>query len=369
MTNTDVFSSLALSASHYINDHNSQSVLIIADENIDANLIRSVDFGTSTTILSNRFDITEIPCTNTLNILFSDFGFDALGTQFDVCIYRVSKERPVCHHIFNQCLSVLNKNGSLIVGGKKNEGIKNYHQKLTKELGFEGQLKKNGDDYTAVLTAPKERNPYPLLNDKDYQKLRRIQPKEAAASFSTKPGLYGWNKVDEGSRVLIDTLLNDPTLAKITPKHVLDLGCGYGYLSLSILDAVNNGSITGIEALIATDNNAAAVLAAEENIAQHPTSASLNYRVVADNCAANISPPIDLLICNPPFHQGFNNSRDLTQLFLDATKRLLAKQGLAYFVVNSFIPIDTLADKTFKCVTVLGNDRQFKVVRVSHHEP
>ncbi|MFL0799314.1 MAG: methyltransferase [Agarilytica sp.] len=369
MADTDTFSALALIASQILSADRSRRVLLVADENIDPTIIRSVNLQGKITILSNRFDITEVPSTDKLNTLFSDFDFDALDEQFDVCIYRISKERPVCHHVFNKCLSILDKNGVLIVGGKKNEGIKNYHQKLVKTLGFEGQLKKNGDDYTATLTAPKNRKPDTLLDDKHYQELRRIQPKDAASSFISKPGLYGWNKVDQGSQILIDTLLNDLRLAGISPTRILDLGCGYGYLSLSILDALNEKRISGIEALIATDNNAAAILAAEQNIAQHPSSASLSYRIVADNCAANISTPVDLLICNPPFHQGFDNSRALTALFLNTTKRLLAKKGLAYFVVNSFIPLDTLASEKFKCVTVLSNNRQFKVVRVSHYEP
>ncbi len=369
MADTDTFSSLVSIASQTISALQSQNVLLIADENITPSIIRSVDFHARTTVLSNRFDITEIPCTDTSNILFSDFGFDSLDKKFDICIYRISKERPVCHHVFNNCLSVLNKNGVLIIGGKKNEGVKTYHDKLVKTLGFQGPLKKNGDDYTSILTAPENRYPNSLLDDKDYKQLRPIQPKDTTPPFFSKPGLYGWNKVDQGSRFLIDAVLNDLPSINVTPTRTLDLGCGYGYLSLRILEALSAGSITGVEELIATDNNAAAVLAATHNISHHPSSTSLNYRIVPDNCAAKISAPIELIICNPPFHHGFDNCRNLTKLFLNSTKRLLAKNGVAYFVVNSFIPLDSLAGEIFKCVTVLSNNRQFKVIRVSHHEP
>ncbi len=369
MADTDTFSFLVSIASQTISALQSPKVLLIADENTDPIVISSVNFHVNTTILSNRFDITEIPSTDTTKILFSDFDFDALNKTFDICVYRISKERPVCHHVFNTCLSLLNKNGVLIIGGKKNEGIKNYHEKLVKTLGFQGQLRKNGDDYTAVLRAPENRRPRTLLDDKNYTQLRPIQSKDTTPSFFSKPGLYGWNKVDQGSLFLIDTIINDLPRINAKPARVLDLGCGYGYLSLSILNAMNDGSIADVEELIATDNNAAAVLATTQNISQHPSAESLSYYVVADNCAAGISTPVDLLICNPPFHQGFDNCRNLTKLFLNTTKRLLAKNGVAYFVVNSFIPLDSLASDIFKYVTVLRNNRQFKVIRVSHHAP
>ena len=48
----------------------------------------------------------------------------------------------------------------------------------------------------------------------------------------SKPGIYGWQKIDRGSALLIEQLSDVLASMARAPKRLADLGCGYGYLSI-----------------------------------------------------------------------------------------------------------------------------------------
>ncbi|MCV6626215.1 MAG: class I SAM-dependent methyltransferase, partial [Cellvibrionaceae bacterium] len=116
----------------------------------------------------------------------------------------------------------------------------------------------------------------------------------------------------------------------------------------------------------ATDNNAAALASCEHNLQQlKALRPKLETGVSAADCADRIEQRFDLIVCNPPFHQGFNVDNSLTDKFLNAAKNHLNQNGQAYFVVNSFIGIEKKAQQIFKRVETLANNKQFKVLRFS----
>src|SRR5690606_24017353 len=135
------------------------------------------------------------------------------------------------------------------------------------------------------------------LDAQNYAHLRLMLDNNSQEFFS-KPGLFGWNKVDLGSELLIHHLYQLP-LAQILPQNCLDLGCGYGFVTLA---ASRSTECQSVKSWTMTDNNAAALIAAEKNL----LAANLNGKVIADDCAASINETFDLILCNPPFHQGFN---------------------------------------------------------------
>jgi 16S rRNA (guanine1207-N2)-methyltransferase len=68
------------------------------------------------------------------------------------------------------------------------------------------------------------------------------------------------------------------------------------------------------------------------------------------------------VICNPPFHQGFDVEAELTTRFLQAARDRLARNGTALFVVNQFIPLERKAQPLFKSVHEICRARGFKVI-------
>ena len=312
--------------------------------------------------ITNRYDIYQEMRATGLAASFSDYDFSTIDDEsLDCIVYRVSKERAVVHHVINNALRTLRPEGKLVLVGEKNDGIKGYADKAGKLFGMKAPAKKTGLFYTAnavkKVRLEKENSEDYLLDDKNYTSLRptgTLTVNSEALEIYSKPGQFGWNKQDQGSELLIKTAEQLFGNTKF-PESILDLGCGYGYLSLS----TKNWN-TSVRA--ATDNNAAAIASSKMSFA----SAKMNVSVTADDCGTNILDTFDCILCNPPFHQGFNNDSELTKKFLKNAGRLIKKSGIALFVVNQFISLEVLAKPYFSTVKVVESDGQFKVIALTH---
>ena len=325
-------------------------LLWIADENFAVSPVELNAIKNATTLITNRFDIAEVTRTHKIKTFFSDFDIAQTGEKFDTIIYRVSKERYVSHRCLNIAREQLRERGRLILYGKKQEGIKTYFEKAVKILGFQGGLEKEGEWYLADLIAGDAVDS--MLDDGEYDRFRFIADCFGYQLYS-KPGVYGWKTVDAGSTLLANCLSGEFGNQDLTRKNVLDLGCGSGYLTLL-------AASLGVGKIAATDNNATAIKAIQHNCAVNNIVAD----IYADDCGRNIAEAFDYIWCNPPFHQGFEVSGRLTERFIQAAHRLLVNGGSGYFVVNAFIPLETLSKSIFKKHEVLQNDKKFKVVRL-----
>lgn len=303
-------------------------------------------------VLSNRIDVVQHMQSLGYQASFSDFCFSQLEqNSYQYVFYRISKEKPLTHYVINSAQQLLAEEGYLIISGAKQEGIKGYLDRCAKRYSQQQLYKADKQHWAASYQALNE--PSAALDDKDYPQLRSIghpSNEEHAVEFFSKPGVFGWNKFDRGSLLLITHLQKlQSTLAPV--NQALDIGCGYGLLSV-MCGKLFNCSVT------ATDNNAAAISACRFNLKQH----NIEHQVIATNCTQGIKDQFDLVVCNPPFHTGFGVENDLTNQFLLGAKRCLADSGCAIFVVNLHIPLERKAQQYFKQVTTLSDDKHFKVI-------
>lgn len=324
-----------------------KSCLLLLDENLaDSDL--SIELKGKVKCLSNRFDIAQQ--LQAFDCQFNDWNLSVYPQLFDRILFRISKEKPINHRIINQALKKLTPHGEIIFSGQKKQGTKSYAQKLKKQLG-NGDLEKHGLDY--LFRAQVKNLNHETFDDQDYQKLRPIS---SATTIQSKPGQFGWNKIDAGSSLLIEEL----NKLELTPAlSVLDLGCGYGYLSLAALNSDHE-----INKLCATDNNAAALISTTANL--EPWKDKIDLDVIAADCGQSIEQRFDLILCNPPFHQGFAVDDSLGDLFLASAKQHLKSGGIALFVVNSFLPLEKKSKPLFKRCECLHNNKQFKVLKLSN---
>ena len=335
-----------------IHHHESARSLWCGDEH-SLELLASLEhWPTKPALLTNRYDVFSQAQQLGFQTEFNDFDFsDHEDQSLQQVFYRISKEKPLVHHIINEAHRVLAPGGTLFLCGQKNEGIKTYVNKAASLFTAPSNLKKNGSVYSAILERQAGRGQ--ALDDKDYRQARVIFEQDDLRLFS-KPGLFGWDKVDRGSEFLVEHLPGALTALAEPPRAILDLGCGYGYLALM-------GRHLPLQRRVLTDNNAAAVQMARLNCREN----GLDAEVIAADCGDKLQERFDLILCNPPFHQGFSVNDDLTQRFLKATQRLLHPSGIAVFVVNAFIPLERLAAPFFHG-TVLANNGRFKVLQLRH---
>ena len=133
--------------------------------------------------------------------------------------------------------------------------------------------------------------------------------------FISDNGVFAKNKIDYGSILLVLTYLKN----KKDIKNFLDVGCGYGFISILLSKVLN---ITGV----GIDINKRALNLANRN-------AKLNKVDVLfkeSNIYENINDKYDLIITNPPIRAGKKVVLDI----LKNAKHYLNKDGELWAVIR-----------------------------------
>lgn len=139
-------------------------------------------------------------------------------------------------------------------------------------------------------------------------------------------GAFAGAKLDIGTRLLLETLAAAPPTTQ--PSTVIDLGCGTGILASW---AARNWPAARI---IATDRSSAAVRSATATAAANAVTVTAHR---ADAGAGLPDACADLVLLNPPLHEGREVDRTMANHLFAAAARLLAPGGELYTVFNSHL--------------------------------
>ncbi|GBU09121.1 hypothetical protein AwWohl_02590 [Gammaproteobacteria bacterium] len=414
----------------YAQPYKVDSLLILTENNPDI-----PDVFKQILIITNSFDVFLEKKSQGFNIEVSDFDFSKIAdASLSQIILRVPKSKSMCLYILNECARILKTEGRLLIAGANSEGIVTTFKHASTCIGRleKHSLEGAGIRFGCILktSTPNIEN---KLDDKNYAVLRLISPKilhKCADNFPllklyiddlklfTKPGLYGFDKIDAGSAFLMETMAalilkeykkedekenekcinNDNRLLELISYcsnniKVLDLGCGDGFLSLILIKIIKQyqqknikttaykaDQITALSSpepspmelssielspidLSATDSNAAAILVCQHNFSVNKIKA----RVFQDDCGKSLSANnFDLILCNPPFHEGFKTSLELSIKFINQIKCLLNKDksvnAQAWIVVNKFLKFEQLAQDIGLDTKIITQNDKFKVL-------
>ena len=128
-----------------------------------------------------------------------------------------------------------------------------------------------------------EKNP---KADHDIHELR-VRLLDTPMTFLTDAGVFSKRMVDYGSQVLLNTLDLEPD------KTLLDVGCGYGPLGLTL------GKVFGVQATL-TDINSRALDLARANAEKN----QVNARIFQSNVYEDVEGNFDYIVSNPPIRAG-----------------------------------------------------------------
>lgn len=327
---------------------NSGKGLLIADESFD---LSGVSARENIIYITNRKDIDDQLQKIGFNGNLSDFVLeDAPDNHFDFILFRLNKSKVLTNYLLEQASRILKVGGSLVLTGNNQEGVKSVI-KHAEKLGEMAELELLGKGLRYARIVKRADCKVELKGD-EYRELFMIEDSAQELAFVSKPGIYGYKKIDDGSRFLADTLNNDQFALE---GKVLDLGCGFGYLAASV------GKNPKIESLVATDCNVAAVQLCDHNLKE----IGIEAFVTLDDCGSELEDrSFDRIICNPPFHQGFGTSKELTVKFVENTKRLLRRRGVAYFVVNKFLAVEEVCYAQYVKSTEIASNHHFKILKL-----
>ena len=143
------------------------------------------------------------------------------------------------------------------------------------------------------------------------------------------------------------------TLPGVFSRDGLDVGCGAGVLSVAF--ARHSPKIR----LTLCDVSAPAVEASRATLAAN----CVEGEVFASNVFSEVKGRFDMIISNPPFHDGMQTSLDAAQTLIRGAVRHLNSGGELRIVANAFLPYPDVLDETFGFHEVIAQTGRFKVYR------
>ncbi len=269
-------------------------------------------------------------------------GLPDEGTSYDVALLAAPKNQIETLYLMAYALEILKSGGLLVVAAGNKAGG--------------GRLAKNMDTLGLYDICSESRHKarvvwaYKDNVDKAARKkaLAAGQPKEVIdGTFRSWPGIYGWNKVDQGSALLAQHLPND-----LQGKGA-DFGCGYGYLARRVL------AHCAVKSLACLDADWRALEMARQNLARPDISAALEF--LWCDCTKHSLRGLDFIVMNPPFHEGKSADITIGEDFIVNACHSLKPGGALWMVANKHLPYEAILKQHFKAFEKIFEAQGFKV--------
>ena len=268
------------------------------------------------------------------------------GGAYTLTLVNIPKQVEEAKFWIAAALSSLAPDGWLVMAAA-NDANGSRLEKWTEELGlpYESVSKNKA---RAVWARRPAKLPALLSQWRIQGEIQKVQIRDGIKIFS-QPGLFGWDKIDVGSRLLADVLPRDLKGAGA------DFGAGTGYLSRVILE--NN---TGIKSLCLAEADSRALICAKKNLENVRSDCALEY-VWADLSKPAALPTLDFVVMNPPFHTGKKTEASLGQAFIETAAHHLKKGGRLYMVANAHLPYEQILRTEFAHMKMLAEEQGFKI--------
>jgi len=244
-------------------------------------------------------------------------SLDELPDNVSVVLYKIPKSKSL---MIDQLLSIKAKyNQKLIfIAADKAKDIHSSTLKL-----FEKYL---GTTKTS-LAVKKARLVFSQLDNKEVfvSPFPTIWPLENTAfTINNHSAVYAREKLDIGARYFMKNL---PDVK--ANSQVIDLGCGNGVIGLTVLAKQPEALVNFI------DESYMAVASAKHNITENLPKQLSQCQFSINDCLADVEPnSVDLILCNPPFHQQNATTDHIAwQMFRDS-HRVLKKGGELRIIGN-----------------------------------
>lgn len=273
--------------------------------------------GISQNINQNQLDDTNITQLNCLDILPADI---------DVILFKIPKSKSLLIAQLIQIKKSIgqsnsNKNTVFIAADRAKDIHRSTLTLFEKYLGTT----------TTSLAVKKAR----LVFCQFDQKQTHISPFPTTWALTNKTlnrdfvisnhaNVYAREKLDIGARYFIENL---PDVNENC--QVIDLGCGNGVIGLTILANQPTACIQFV------DESHMAIKSAQMNIESNLPELATQCQFHLNDCLTNIeSNSVDLILCNPPFHQQTATTDHIAwQMFKDS-HRVLKKGGELRIIGN-----------------------------------
>jgi 16S rRNA (guanine1207-N2)-methyltransferase len=169
----------------------------------------------------------------------------------------------------------------------------------------------------------------------------------------SKPGVFSWAGLDRGSHVLIKHFPGDLS------GRCAELGAGIGPVGIAALE--KNSRLNALDSYEASHD---ALMLCQQNLQawQEKNRRSVELGFYWHDVRQALPRSYDVIISNPPFHQGRADAPELGQQFIQTAANALVEGGRFILVANRHLPYEKLLKESFKTGFHLADEDGFKVI-------
>ncbi len=281
------------------------------------------------------------PLYRALEAARADVAPEITGEDYDVTLILCGKHKGENEDRIAEALKRTREGGLIVVAGGKEDGIQSLKKRIAK-FGWDGDHLPKYHGVAFWFTRPED------VTDA-VQKLAKV-PVRVDGLFEASPGMFSHDRIDAGSELLASRLPND------FHGHAADFGAGWGYLAAKLAEA--SPGTKGVD-LFEADHEA--LEAARVNMmANAPRMPARFYWF--DLTSEEPRDKYDLIVMNPPFHEGHAAEPSLGVAIIKTALKALKQGGKLMMVANRGLPYEQVLAENSKEYGETCRNARFKVL-------
>jgi 16S rRNA (guanine1207-N2)-methyltransferase len=266
-----------------------------------------------------------------------------------VVLLNIPKGRSVVRALLWTAAQALQPGGRLYLAGPNARGAKSAIKDAAHLLGDAPVLDYRRSRRIALAIRPESLHlPAAWAGERPWSpQFRGMQRSGRQVMIMTMPGVFAWDRLDEGTALLLDHV--DVRAG----TEVLDIGCGYGIIGV---EAARQGAH-----VVMVDDDLRAVRCARGSVLANDLGTRCDV-LPSDVTSAVRDRRFDLVLSNPPFHKGVENDTSVAERIIRESADVLRPGGRLRIVANRFLPYDHLMRATFGGVMVVAETGRYYVL-------
>jgi 16S rRNA (guanine1207-N2)-methyltransferase len=263
------------------------------------------------------------------------------GEAYDMALILMNRHRGANENYLADALKRTRPGAYIVVAGAKEDGVQSLRKRVA-ALGLETEHLAKYHAQAFWFTRPE---------NADAAIAALTQPQAFVADrFVTAPGMFSHGEVDAGSAFLARYL------PKGFKKLAADFGAGWGFLASELYSA--SPEIEGID-LYEADH--ASLEAARRNLNASAPKLSARY-FWHDLAREEVKNRYDLIVMNPPFHEGHAAEPQLGQAMIKTAATALKSGGELLLVANRGLPYEPVLKELFRISGEVARNARYKVL-------
>ncbi len=266
------------------------------------------------------------------------------ATECTSALVRLGKDRRALAMALHAAASVVPPGGTMVLFGANAEGVKSAGKALDEVA--ESVETVDTRKHSRVL-AGRRRADIPGLRStlEAWREVRQVTLNGRARPWIGYPGVFAGGGLDDGTAMLLAHL---PPFAP--GAAVLDMACGSGIIGAAVRERFAETVVDLV------DSDAVAIAAARENVADATV-------ICSDGLAVAPRARYDVILSNPPIHDGVAESLAFLQSLIAEAPARLKNDGVLQVVLQSRIRALPWFEAAFKEAAIVAQDRRYQIIR------